>query len=247
MKKLFLLMTIACAAVAFADDQPLFSIGFEESEGYTTGELVGQNGWEQVDWMDNTEVFVINDRREAASGSQYIKSNPSGVNVQLNGIDFSESYIPGTSLLISAYVQAGFERGGQPMSVKFHCLGTSNRRYGVEIAEFNFNQDGSGNAFVSGKNMTFDGLVEGQYYEFGVQIDPATKTVEMIFVGDYCYEGEGMTYKSIDEEGCGSFPDGIRIYNGAGQLDEFSIEMVPEPAFFGLLAIAGLFFARKQR
>ena len=42
MKKLFLLMTIACAAVAFADDQPLFSIGFEESEGYTTGELVGQ-------------------------------------------------------------------------------------------------------------------------------------------------------------------------------------------------------------
>ena len=133
------------------------------------------------------------------------------------------------------------------MSVRFHCLGTSGESYDVEIAEFNFNQDGSGNAYVTGKNLTFDGLVEGQYYEFGVQIDPATKTVEKIFVGENCYEGEGMTYKSAGVEGCGSLPDGIRIYNGAGKLDDFSIEMVPEPAFFGLLAIAGLFFARKQR
>ena len=247
MKKMFLLLTIACATVAFAESQSLFSIGFEESEGYTTGTLVGQNGWKELAWWANTEVFVENDENAAASGSQYIESNPSGVNVQLNGIDISESYVAGSKLLVSAYGQADFVEGGQTMSVRFHCLGTSGKGYDVEIAEFNFNQDGSGNAFVSGKNMTFEGLEKGQYYKFGVQIDPATKGVEKIFVGENSYEGEGMTYKSATAEGCGSLPDGIRIYNGAGKVDNFKIEVVPEPAFLGLLAIAGLFFARKQR
>lgn len=247
MKKLFLLLTIVCATVAFAENQTLFSIDFEESEGYTTGTLVGQNGWKELAWWANTEVFVENDENAAASGSQYIESNPSGVNVQLNGIDISEGYVSGYPLLVRAYAQANFVEGGEPMSVRFHCLGTSDKSYDVEIAEFNFNQDGSGNAYVTGKNMTFDGLVEGQYYEFGVQIDPATKTVEKIFVGENSYEGEGMTYKSINEEGCGSLPDGIRIYNGSGKLDDFSIEMVPEPASLGLLALLGLFFVRKER
>ncbi len=247
MKKLLVLLILLSAGFALAESVTLWSCDFEASEGYSLGKLAGQNGWDKLAWWANDEVFVVNDETAAASGSQFIESNPSGVNVQLNGIDISESYVAGSKLLVSAYGQADFVEGGQPMSVRFHCLGTSGKSYDVEIAEFNFNQDGSGNAYVSGKNMTFEGLEKGQYYKFGVQIDPATKGVEKIFVGENSYEGEGMTYKSATAEGCGSLPDGFRIYNGSGKLDNFSIDVVPEPAFFGLLALLGLFFVRKER
>ena len=246
MKKSLLIFTVLLSVAAFAENQTIFSVGFEESEGYTEGKVAGQNGWDKLAWWANDEVFVVNDDTQAASGNQFIQSNPAGVNVQLNGIDVSSAYREGLKLIVSAYCQADFVTGGQPMSVRFHCLGTSGKTYDVEIVEFNFNQDGSGNAYVTGKDLTFSGLVPGQYYKFGVQIDPATKAVEKLFVGDNSYEGDDMQYKSVTADGCGSLPDGIRIYNGAGKLDDFTIEVVPEPAVFGLLALFGLFFIRKQ-
>ena len=78
-------------------------------------------------------------------------------------------------------------------------------------------------------------------------IDPADKKVEKVFIGDTVREDEGMTYKSATAEGCGNLPDGFRVYNGSGKIDNISIDVVPEPAFLGLLALAGLFFVRKQR
>lgn len=249
MKKLLVLLTIACATVAFAENQTLFSIDFEESEGFTAGSVTGQVGWTDLAWWVVTHSFVIADESGAQSGSQYLhvaEDGDSNANQQNNTIDISEEYTEGMKLLLHGWAKADFT-GTAPLSIRFHCLGTSGKGYDVEIAEFNFQQDGSGNAYVSGKNLTFEGLTQGVYYEFGVRIDPSTKTVEKVFVGENSYEGEGMTYKSATAEGCGSLPDGIRVYNGKGCLDNFKIDVVPEPAFLGLLAIAGLFFARKQR
>ncbi|MBR4820630.1 hypothetical protein IKZ70_02060 [bacterium] len=249
MKKLLVLLTIACATVAFAENQTIFSLDFEVGEGYSAGSVTGQNNWEDLAWWVGTHSFVIANAEGAQSGSQYLhvaEDGESGANQLNNRIDISRSYTAGMKLLVHAWGKADFQ-GTEPMSVRFHCLGTSGKTYDVEIAEFNFKQDGSGNAFVTGKDLKFEGLVEGEYYEFGVQIDPSTKAVEKVFVGENVYEGEGMTYKSATAEGCGSLPDGIRVYNGKGCLDNFKIDVVPEPAFLGLLALLGLFFVRKER
>jgi hypothetical protein len=249
MKKLLVLLVLGCAVFAFAENQNLVTIDFEESEGYTAGSVTGQDGWENLAWWVNVLSYVTADAEGAQSGSQYLhvcETDVQNANQMKNDIDISSQYTAGMKLLIHGWAKADFE-GSVPLSIRFHCLGTSGKTYDVEIVEFNFKQDGSGNAYVTGKNLTFEGLTEGEYYEFGVQIDPSTKAVEKVFVGENSYEGEGMTYKSASAEGCGSLPDGFRVYNGKGCVDNIKIDVVPEPAFLGLLALAGLFFVRKQR
>ncbi|MBQ7554870.1 hypothetical protein IJS98_00235 [bacterium] len=248
MKKLLVLLTIICAMVTFAESQNIYSIDFETSEGYTAGSITGQNDWKDLAWWVSTHSYVISDANGAQSGSQYLHVAEDGTDNanQVIVFDISGQYTAGMKLLIHAWGKADFT-GTAPLSIRFHCLGTSGKNNDVEIAEFNFKQDGSGNAWVTGKNLTFTGLIQDQYYEFGVQINPATKAVEKVFVGENIYEGEGMTYKSATAEGCGNLPDGFRVYNGKGCVDNIKIDVVPEPAIFGLIALVGLFFARKQR
>lgn len=244
MKKLLVLSVLLCAGFAMADGANLWKCDFEEGEGFTEGKVAGQNGWDKLAWWANDEVFVV--KGDAVSGEQFIESNPSGVNVQNNNIDISDDYQEGSKLMMSAYGQANFVDGGQDMSVRFHCLGTSGKTYDVEIAEFNFKQNGTINAWVTGCSFSTT-AAQGEWVKFGVVIDPADKKVEKVFIGDTVREDEGMTYKSATTEGCGNLPDGFRIYNGSGKIDNISIDVVPEPAFLGLLALAGLFFVRKQR
>ena len=148
MKKLLVLSVLLCAGFAMADGANLWKCDFEEGEGFIEGKVAGQNGWDKLAWWANDEVFVV--KGDAVSGEQFIESNPSGVNVQNNTIDISDDYQEGSKLMMSAYGQANFVDGGQDMSVRFHCLGTSGKTYDVEIAEFNFKQNGTINAWVTG-------------------------------------------------------------------------------------------------
>ena len=245
MKKLLVLSVLLCAGIALAEEANLWKCDFEESEGYTEGKLAGQNGWAKLASWANDEVYVV--KGAAASGEQYFHAVPNnGVNVRNNTIDISDDYQEGSKLMMSAYGKADFE-GSAPMSIRFHCLGTSGKTYDVEIVEVNFNQNGSADAWVNGGSLSVSDLVQGEWVKFGVIIDPANKKVEKIFIGDAEREGDDLYYKNVTAAGCGSLPDGFRVYNGGGCIDNISIDVVPEPAFLGLLALAGLFFVRKQR
>ncbi|MBO7435096.1 hypothetical protein J6U76_03765, partial [bacterium] len=106
MKKLFLLLTIACATVAFAENQTLFSIDFEEGEGFTAGSVTGQVGWTDLAWWVGTHSFVIADESGAQSGSQYLhvaEDGDSNANQQNNTIDISEEYTEGMKLLLHGW------------------------------------------------------------------------------------------------------------------------------------------------
>jgi len=246
MKKLLVLTALLCAGFAMAEGANLWKCDFEEGEGYTEGKLASQNGWDVLAWWANDEVFVVKDDTQAFSGEQFAECNPTGVNVQNNSIDISGVYQEGSKLSMSAYGQANFVEGGADMSLRFHALGTSGKTYDVQIAEFNFKQNGTIEGKVSGGSLS-SSAAKGEWVKFGVVIDPATKKVEKIFIGADEKEGDDMYYFSVNTEGCGSLPDGFRFYNGSGKIDNISIDVVPEPAFLGLLALVGLFFARKQR
>jgi hypothetical protein len=245
MKKLLVLLVLMSAGFALAESVTLWSCDFETSEGFSLGKLAGQNDWAKLASWANDSVYV--EEGDAVSGEQYIHCEPNnGVNVQNNSIDISKDYVPGSTLAMRVYAKADFV-GTQPMSLRLHCLGTSGRQHSVEICEINIYQDGTARIDVNGGNLSVSGLVQGKYYEFGVIFEPDQKKVKKIFIGDNEKEGDNLYYYSVETAGCGSLPDGFRFYDGGGCVDDIKIEMVPEPAIFGLVALLGLFFARKQR
>ena len=248
MKKFLVLSVLLCAGIVLAEEANLWKCDFEEGEGYSEAKITGQNGWDKLAWWAKDDAYVV--KGTAASGEQFLSCEPiegESVNVMNNTIDISGDYQEGSKLMVSAYAKPGFVSGRAKMSPRFHCLGTSGKTYDVQIAEFNFNQDGTAQAWVKGGTLSVSGLTEGQWVKFGVVIDPANKKVEKIFIGDNEKEGDDMYYQHADTAGCGSLPDGFRVYDGPGAIDNISIDVVPEPAFLGLLALVGLFFARKQR
>jgi hypothetical protein len=54
----------------------VLDIGFEESEGYTTGNLYGQNSWDGAYWENSTHIRVGNNI--AKTGTQALELNGSG-------------------------------------------------------------------------------------------------------------------------------------------------------------------------
>lgn len=256
MKKLLVLLTLACATFAFAEGTVLKVIDFEESEGYTAGDLLNQNGWYSI-FSGADRQLVVNDPTTAPSGSQYVTDNPENANAPNSAVkfDISEDYIEGSKLVIS-WDQAG--NASQNSYVKLHNLGTTGRNYDVEIAELQIFTSGYASITVAkeDKSGTFSKGVPVDdplaFHHFTLTIDPATKSIV-----DYTVDGNvvedviGLYYKNeaanatASQQG-GSLIDGVRIMN-RGAYDNFKVEMVPEPAFFGLIAILGLFFARKQR
>lgn len=255
MKKLLVLLTLVCATIAFAEGTVLKVIDFEESEGYTAGDLLNQNGWYSI-FSGPDRQLVVNDPEVAPSGSQYVTDNPESANTPNSAVkfDISEDYVEGSKLCIS-WDQAGST--AQNSYVKLHNAGTSGKNYDVEIAEVQILVAGYASITVSKddktgtftKGVPITGITD--FHHFALTIDPATKTVVDYTVdGNVVEEVLGKPYKNEAEKGSkgegGSLIDGVRIMN-RGAYDNFKVEMVPEPAFFGLLAIAGLFFVRKQR
>ena len=70
MKKVLILLAAVCVVSAMAENTVLHVIDFETSEGYSAGELLGQNGWYSI-FSANGRQQVVNDPTTAPSGSQY--------------------------------------------------------------------------------------------------------------------------------------------------------------------------------
>lgn len=258
MKKLLVLLVAVCAVSVLAESIVLKTIDFETSEGYTAGDLLNQNGWYGI-WSGSNRQMVVNDSTVAPSGSQYVDMDydaENGVNSAVK-FDVSQDFKDGNKLRISWYSR-GSEISGKMHYTKLHNIGTTGKNYDVEIAEFTIDGSGKAKLSVSKEDKTGTTDIEKMltnptdWHFCQLTVDPADKTIkewvlddEVIFDGTavYYYKNEG--YYANKGLG-GNLIDGVRIMN-YGAFDGFKVEMVPEPAVFGLIALLGLFFARKQR
>ena len=253
MKKLLVLLVAVCAVSVLAESTVLKVIDFETSEGYTAGDVIGQNGWYKI-YSGPDRQIVVNDPTVAPSGSQYLTHNPEnqyGPN-SATKFDISGSYVAGCKLLIS-WDQAGYVSDNS--YIKLHNLGDSGKDYDVEIAEIIINKDGyvSITATRADKSSTFTKGVSladvTAFHHFTLLIDPATRGIKEYTVDGNVVADLTDTYYKNEKDGKpygGDLIDGVRFMN-RGSFDNFKVEMVPEPAAFALIALLGLFFARKQR
>lgn len=254
MKKVLILLAAVCVVSAMAENTVLHVIDFETSEGYSAGELLGQNGWYSI-FSANGRQQVVNDPTTAPSGSQYatFTEDSNGPNSAVK-FDISEDYVPGCKLLIS-WDQAGStaENG----YIKLHNLGDSGKTYDVEIAEIIMYKPSSTYAAITVSKKDKSGtLTKGvdvgdttAFHHFTLLIDPATRCIKEYTVDGNVIDDITDTYYKNECDGKtrgGDLIDGVRFMN-KGSFDNFKVEMLPEPAIFGLLALAGLFFVRKQR
>lgn len=257
MKKVLILLAAVCAVSVLAESTVLKVIDFETSEGYQPGNLKGQNGW-TWDYSKDECNQVVNDPTFTPSGSQYygmIKDGSDGARGRVT-FDISSSFKAGNKLLIS-WLSAGSADGTH--YAKFHNLGTTGERYNVEMFELQIygntvalnvsKEDKSGTQGI----MKYGLVNPTDFHEVSVLVDPANKTIkEYTFDGEVLFDGSTTLYYKNEASGQtkagqgGNLIDGVRL-QGYGAFDGFKVEMVPEPAFFGLLALLGLFFARKQR
>ncbi len=262
MKKLLVLLVAVCAVAALAENVTLWSCDFETGDGYQADKDLIEQGWGSI-WSGVGREMVVNDANEAPSGVNYVKmgdaEEANGANCYFN-FDVSGSYQEGCKLLVSWYAK-GSPTNNKWHYTKLHNSGTTGKNYDVEIAEFTIQPDGKADLTVSKEDKT--GTVgirkvlsnPTDWHFCQLLIDPKDKTIkewviddEVIFDGSsvYYYKNEGYcTTASLKGMG-GKLIDGFRLMN-YGAFDGFKVEMVPEPAVFGLIALLGLFFARKQR
>ncbi|MBR4820629.1 hypothetical protein IKZ70_02055 [bacterium] len=254
MKKVLILLAAVCVVSAMAENTVLHVIDFETSEGYSAGELLGQNGWYSI-YSANGRQQVVNDPTTAPSGSQYatFTEDSNGPNSAVK-FDISEDYVPGCKLLIS-WDQAGST--AQNGYIKLHNAGDTGKNYDIEIAEIIMYKPSNTYAAITVSKKDKSGtLTKGvdvgdttAFHHFTLLIDPATRCIKEYTVDGNVIDDITDTYYKNECDGKargGDLIDGVRFMN-KGSFDNFKVEMLPEPAIFGLLALAGLFFVRKQR
>ena len=224
------------AAFVFADEQAFFC-GFEEEEDYVWGEIVGQNGW------TGREGQHLVSADTAFTGAQ---------SLNFNGIETGD---------YEARVKFECDNPeGLPMHISFKFKPSENgllRFYPFE---------GQGhiiNMFLGRTQFSADApkymfkdiepaLDFNEWYEVGVYLNPIDRVVESFYIGDCVFDDEyGYEYITYGETG---IPDGIAFYTSwaddktVAYVDDIKVEVevIPEPACLGLLALAGLFLLRKR-
>lgn len=256
MKKLLVLLAAVCAVSVLAEGTLVYSIGFETSEGYAADKDLIEQGWRSI-WSGVGRDMVRSDATEAPSGTQYVvmgnDDESQGANCSYV-FNISSQYKAGQKVRIS-WNSKNSTTSGKVHYVKLHNLGTSGQNYDVEIAEMTIQSSGWSYLAVCKEDKTSTSVSKliqaGAWHDFSLTIDPAThKIMEYVIDDNVVLNGtENYCYKSDKGDGIagrGDLIDGVRLMN-FGAFDNFQVEVVPEPAFFGLIALLGLFFARKQR
>jgi len=263
MKKLLVLLTIVCAVSVMAESKTLWFCDFETAEGYNTGNLVGQCGWYYVNGTTTNRDVVENDPNFAPSGSQYVSyNNVNGKNtISAVMFDISDEYViaPYNQLFVSwDQCRVSDSYMDDTCQVKLYNFGDTGRNFDIEIAivklEWNYALITVTKADKSAPlNVTVPMDHPEVWHHFTVTLDPENRMIKEFTIDDNVITGCTDTYYKNEYDSAkegkprgGELIDGFGIMK-KGYYDNFKVEMIPEPAFLGLLALVGLFFARKQR
>ncbi|MBQ7555425.1 hypothetical protein IJS98_03105 [bacterium] len=252
MKKLFTLALALITVASFADGETLYKCGFEADEGFTGGATIdGVGTWYKADTRTGDCSAESDD---PAVGGQYAKQAGEKYLNFINTFDISEVYeaeYAGLPLDVYAYVKWPSD-APNTWYIKFQGL-TGSFTTELEIMEFQIKNnrfwfchgDGTGNTpSWEGNNLQAD-----VWYKVGGIIDPATRTILSLYIDDMEFDSETagyqLCYKHYAKPEMGKYPNSIRLQN-TGCVDDITVEVIPETASVGLLALVGLCFLRKR-
>ncbi|KNB61898.1 Por secretion system C-terminal sorting domain-containing protein [Chryseobacterium piscicola] len=207
-KKLLLIFAITLSLFAFSQN-----ISFETSEGYTLGNLPGQQGWSRWGGVTTSSAKVINTTASIGSNSVTVTSNSSGTS---GGVTKSIS---------------GFTKTEYSFDYKISAVGSS--EYHMVVQDLDDNIVGGFNIEPSqGGLLVYNGVIDdgvatsvnisaNTWYNFKLIANLATHTVTYylnnILLGSQPISNSVMGFNVLnfvyDNEGSGFTMDNIKILN----------------------------------
>lgn len=240
-KLLFLLALAALVQGVFAEEgdyEPLFTIGFEESEGYVLGDIADQQGWCRLNDRGTNEVIDA----DCYSGER---------SLHLFGTEFKahKDFDLDNYQNLPTRLTFAFKPSGSFTRISLYGSGVNDTIATMHIKCEEVATDTSG--YCSKTGLSFDTL---EWYECALYLDPATKTISSFTMGeevDFEYNENQDRYRNYESAESGKI-GGILLYsnwNDASDsyIDDICISVVPEPACLFFTALIGLCLIRKQR
>lgn len=237
MKIALVLMLVLLTSVVFAEKVNVFECGFETGDGYSTGALTGQCGW--TEYFNNTVNLyeVTEDVSYSGDQSLYVYGPRSGGDTGAKKtITYQNPYQADTIFTYMLKPSAKYCR--------VYVYDSNDREIIViHINTYELYVDAGGTWSGGDPNLSAD-----QWYQVTAVIDPKKNIVKDFTLGEVRSIDGPRAYANGSASGdIGSLV--IRTgWNDASDsyVDDISIDLVPEPASIGLLALAGLFLLRKR-
>lgn len=235
MKKALALTLVLLTGAAFAEQVNVFTCGFEESEGYELGQLAGQQGWAAVErpsWMN-----VSNAESYDGVRSVHITGDTSGDTKTEHDLSYSNPYQ--ASIIISFMIKPCI---GYLRPEFFDANGRSIFKIHIKTDDIYLNA-----GITRSKNYN---LSPNTWYPIQIILEPKNNIIRSIFIGDNLYvePDENCAYSANASGDLAKIQLHSSWSNPATDtyVDDISVDLVPEPASIGLLALLGLCFLRKR-
>ena len=239
MKKLFVLALAVFALSSFAEEQ-VFFCGFEESEGYALGPITGQNDWTELFSHTVNQYEVTNKVSFTGDQSLYVYGPREGGDTGIKKVVEYENPYHG-----KIFVSYMLKPADRYVRLYFYdAVGGDNHR--IAVVHINTHElyiDAGGTWNGGDPDLSVD-----EWYKVTLLFDPVDNVLEEFTLGDDITLDEIRNY--CDEAASGDIGS-FAIRTGWNDptdawVDDITIELIPEPACLGLLALAGLFFLRKR-
>jgi len=254
---------IAAVAVASAASASVtfYSTGFDSSEGYTVGDITGQNGWSTFQpGAGGGYANVTNSAPSGFGGDQALAFN-SGTDANTSpryawpagyGAQFTAAAATGDNVAVSQvsmYMASGststersgmvvYDASGSKILTGFYVQANT----GLVYLLANYNNAGTINNFAFNTNVT---IGYNQWVNFTTTWNQATGRME-VFWGSNGFFVDGAAAGSVaDETDFYATRNGSTVANTV-YFDNLAIGAVPTPGAIALLGLAGL-AARRRR
>ena len=236
MKKALILTLVLLTSVAFAEKVNIYETSFEANEGFVVGTIANQVGWQLL--FNELNQMTVTDS-DAASGDYSLRM------VHENGqgdIGCIKTFTYDNPYQADIIVSFMWRPSTAYLAVELQD------KSGVAICDL-FLRTGEINGNVPGYLVYNMNLDTTTWYPVMVRLDPKNNKLKELVIDnttiisasdphDYCANASGDLGKlRIKSEW---------FYTTDSYMDDLSVDLVPEPASLGLLALAGLFLLRKR-
>ena len=233
MKKLLILSLALFAATAFAEKVNVFSCGFEPEEGYSTGLLYGQQGWTSYSEGYHYRE-VVDDVSYSGKQSVHVFTTEGHNSGEQHSVTYANPY------RVKVIYSFMFKPSDSPVRfLIFDKDGNRIKKFAISKSQFTVDNP------YEFKNYSLDA---DTWYPVTMVLDVRNNTFESFEIGDtvstsFVYDNSAGASGDI---GSIVFMTEWTDTAAHSYIDDISVDLVPEPACFGLLALLGLGFLRKR-
>jgi len=233
MKKALVLTLALLAGVAFAESVNIYETSFEADEGFHVGSIANQCDWTLL--YNELNQMVVTDA-DAASGEYSLRMTHENGQGDVGCIKAFEYDNPYKADIIVSFM---WRPSTAYLAVQLQD------KSGKAICDL-FLRTGEINGNIPGYVVYNLNLDTTKWYPVVVKIDPKNNKVKEFVIDD------NVVVSDRDyEDGASGDLGKLRIksewfYTTDSYMDDLSVDLVPEPASIGLLALLGLGFLRKR-